>query len=279
VTKANYICNELGLDTISMASTIACAMEMFERGIITLADTEGLRLEFGNADAMVEAVRLTGLGKGFGVKLAMGSWRLAGLYGHPELSMTAKKQEMPAYDPRAVQGIGLQYATSNRGGCHVRGYTISPEVLGVPMKVDKDTIEGKPALTALFQNLTAAIDATGACLFTSFGLGAPEYAALMTAVTGETYDADGFITAGERIYNMERLFNLRAGVTCKDDTLPERLLKEPIPTGPSKGAVSRVPEMLPEYYNVRGWNEQGVPTDAKLRELALAGLREPALAR
>ena len=220
VTKANYYCNELGLDTISMASTIACAMEMFQKGIIGLKDTEGLALTFGNAEAMVEAVRLTGLGQGFGKKLQLGSWRLASLYGHPELSMTVKKQEIPAYDPRAVQGIGLHYATSNRGGCHVRGYTVSPEVLGVPFKVDKDTTDGKPALVALFQNLTAAIDSSGACLFTSFGIGAAEYGELMTALTGVAYSADDFIKAGERIYNLERMFNLKSGLTARDDTLP-----------------------------------------------------------
>jgi aldehyde:ferredoxin oxidoreductase len=271
VTKANYYCNELGIDTISMASTIACAMEMFQKGIIGLKDTEGLDLTFGNAEAMVEAVRLTGLGQGFGKKLQLGSYRLASLYGHPELSMTVKKQEIPAYDPRAVQGIGLHFATSNRGDCHVRGYTVSPEVLGVPFKVDKDAIEGKPALVALFQNLTAAIDSSGACLFTSFGIGAPEYSELMTALTGVTYSADDFIKAGERIYNLERLFNLKSGLTAKDDTLPARLLDEPIVTGPSKGSVSRLPEMLPEYYALRGWSADGIPTDEKLSELALSG--------
>lgn len=270
VIKANYLCNELGLDTISMSATIACAMELFRRGHITLQDTEGLALDFGNVDAMVEAVRLTGLGLGFGKQLQMGSFRLATKYGHPELSMTVKKQEMPAYDPRAIQGIGLQYATSSRGGCHVRGYTISPEVLGVPVKVDKDAIEGKPALVALFQNLTAAIDSSGSCLFTTFGIGAEQYGEMMTALTGLPYSGDDFVKAGERIFNLERLFNLASGLTAADDTLPPRLLHEPIDTGPSKGAVSRLAEMLPEYYSLRGWSERGVPTPAKLGELGLA---------
>jgi len=270
VTKANYLCNEYGLDTISMASTVACAMEMFDRGIITRKDTGGLDLSFGNAEAMVEAVRLTGRGEGFGKMLALGSYRMASHFGHPELSMTVKKQEMPAYDPRAVQGIGLNYATNNRGGCHVRGYTISPEVLGVPVKVDKDTIDGKPELVALFQNLTAAIDSSGSCLFTTFGIGAPEYAALMTALTGFAYTGDSFVQAGERIWNLERLWNLKAGLTAKDDTLPPRMLEEPIRTGPSKGSVSRLPEMLPVYYSVRGWDADGVPTKEKLSALELA---------
>ena len=164
VTKAGYICNEMGLDTISMGGTVACAMELFERGYITLQDTEGLRLEFGNGEAMVEAVRLTGLGEGFGKKLQLGSWRLADLYGHPELSMTSKKQEFAAYEPRSTQGMGLTYATGNRGGCHVRGFTVGVEVFGAPFKLDKDATEGKAALVMGAQNGTASLDSSGACL-------------------------------------------------------------------------------------------------------------------
>jgi aldehyde:ferredoxin oxidoreductase len=190
--------------------------------------------------------------------------------------MTVKKQEMPAYDPRAIQGIGLHYATSNRGGCHVRGYTISPEVLGTPFKVDKDAIEGKPELVITFQNLTAALDSAGACLFDTFGIGAEELAAMLSSLTGVTYTVDEFMQCGDRIWNLERLFNLRAGLTARDDTLPERLLKDALKTGASKGSVNRLPEMLPEYYRLRGWDEQGVPTEEKLRSLGLAA-REPSL--
>lgn len=270
ILKANYWCNELGLDTITMGGTVACAVEMFDKGIITIEDTEGLELRSGNAEAMVEAVRLTGIGEGFGKKLGLGSFRLASLYGHPELSMTVKKQEMPAYEPRAVQGIGLNYATNNRGGCHVRGYTISPEVLGMPVKYDKDAIEGKPELVALFQNLTGAIDSSGACLFTTFGAGADDYGAMLTALTGVKYTGDDFVKCGERVWNLERLWNNRAGFTGADDALPTRLTTEPMPSGPSKGSVSRLAEMLPKYYEVRGWDDQGRPSDAKLAELELA---------
>lgn len=269
VIKANYYCNELGLDTISMASTVACAMELFDRGIITLKDTEGLDLSFGNAESMVEAVRLTGLGQKFGKKLGLGSYRLAEMYGHPEYSMTVKRQEMPAYDPRAIQGIGLNYATGNRGGCHVRGYTISPEVLGVPVKVEKDAAEGKPGLVALFQNLTAAIDSSGACLFSTFGAGAENYAEMLSPLVGYKYSADDFVALGERVWNLERLWNLKAGFSAADDTLPARLLNDPIPNGNSKGCVSKLPEMLPVYYQQRGWDSKGVPTEEKLRSLAL----------
>jgi aldehyde:ferredoxin oxidoreductase len=267
VTKAGYLCNEMGLDTISMGSTVACAMELFQRGYITLEDTEGLRLEFGNAEAMVEAVRLTGLGEGFGKKLQLGSWRLADLYGHAELSMTSKKQEMAAYDPRATQGMGLCYSTSNRGGCHVRGFTVGAEVFMAAM--DRKATEGKAAFVIGQQNRQAALDSTGCCNMVG-GLGPDLYGEFMTRVTGVAYDGAAYSKAGERIWNLERLFNLKSGLTAADDTLPPRLLHDPIPSGPSKGLVNRLPEMLPEYYSLRGWGADGVPTQEKLRDLALA---------
>jgi aldehyde:ferredoxin oxidoreductase len=270
VTKANYLCNEYGMDAITMAATLACAMELYEKGLITREDTGGIAVEWGNAEAMVEVTRLTGIGEGFGKKLAVGSYRLAESLGHPELSMTVKKQEIPAYDARAIQGIGLNFATANCGAAHVRGYTIAPEVLGNPMKVDKDTIDGKPALVILFQNLTAALDATGSCLFTTFGIGAEEIAEMLSAVTGVAYTTGDFMKCGDRIWNLERQWNLAAGLTAKDDALPPRLLHEPIKTGPSKGMLSRLPEMLPVYYELRGWDVNGVPTPAKLGELGLA---------
>lgn len=270
ITKANYLCNEIGLDTISMGSTIACAMDMYTDEIISVEDTGGLELRFGDAETMVELVRLTGLREGFGDQLANGSYRLAEKYGAPEYSMSVKKQEMPAYDPRGVQGIGLQYATSNRGGCHVRGYTISPEVLGVPFKMDQHVTQGKAEVVIEFQNLGAALDSTGACLFTTFGIGADELADLLSAVTGVRYTRDDFMRAGDRIWNLERQWNLKVGMTGRDDTLPARLLKDPIPTGPSRGEVNRLDQMLPEYYRLRGWTADGVPTLEKLKELALA---------
>ncbi len=269
VVKANYICNELGLDTISCATTIAAAMDMFEDGVITRKDTGGIDICFGDAETMVKLVEMIGNRQGIGDKLAEGSYRFAAKYGHPEYSMSVKKQEMPAYDPRGVQGIGLQFATTNRGGCHVRGYTISPEVLGVPVKVDQHATEGKPALVITFQDLTAALDSTGACLFTTFGIGGDELAALLSAVTGVHYSTDDFMKAGARIWNLEREFNLRAGFTAADDTLPERILKSPILTGPSKGEVNHLDVMLPEYYKLRGWDEKGVPTAEKLKDLSL----------
>lgn len=186
---------------------------------------------------MVEMTRRTGAGEGFGKKLALGSYRLAESYGHPEYSMSAKKQDMPAYDPRALQGMGLNYATSNRGGCHVRGYMTAVEILGNPVKIDNLATEGKAQWTITFQNLTAALDSSGMCLFATFGLGADELTALISTATGVPYTTEEFMKAGDRIWNMERLFNLKAGLTAKDDTLPPRMLKDPLPAGPCKGEV------------------------------------------
>jgi aldehyde:ferredoxin oxidoreductase len=270
ITKANYICNELGLDAISTPTTIACAIDMFTDGVITTKETGGMELRFGDPDLIIELTRMIGMREGIGDQLAEGSYRFAERYGHPEYSMSAKKQEMPAYDPRGVQGIGLQYATSNRGGCHVRGYTISPEVLGVPFKMEQHVTEGKANIVMVFQNLTAALDSTGACLFTTFGIGGDDLAALLSAVTGIQYSTDDFMKAGDRIWNLERQWNLKVGMTAKDDTLPKRMLKDPIKTGPSKGEVSHLDKMLPEYYQLRGWNMEGVPTPEKLKSLELA---------
>ncbi|MFO8113734.1 MAG: aldehyde ferredoxin oxidoreductase family protein [Desulfosalsimonadaceae bacterium] len=266
---ANKWCNEYGLDTISMGTTIACAMELYQEGLITDDETDGVPLTFGSAEAVVEWTRRTGAGEGLGAKLAKGSYRLADSYGRPDLSMSVKKQELPAYDPRGIQGMGLQYATTNRGGCHVRGYLISPEILGIPEKLDPLSLEGKAQWAKTFQDLTASIDSLGLCLFTSFAYGPDDYRDLYNCVTGLRWSTDDLLAAGERIWNIERIFNLKAGIDPKQDTLPKRLLKEPIPEGPSKGQIHHLDQLLPEYYSLRGWDPEGWPTDERLAALAL----------
>lgn len=273
VIRANNVCNEYGLDTISAGATIACAMELYARGILRPEDVDGPPLRFGSGEAIVEWSRKMGAAEGLGAKLAQGSYRLAESYGVPELSMSVKKLELPAYDPRGVQGHGLQYATSNRGGCHVRGYLISPEILGVPFKADRFSLEGKASLAKLFQDLTAVIDSLGVCLFTSFALGAEDYRDLFNAYAGVDWTTEEMLTAGERIWNLERVFNLAAGVDPQQDTLPKRLLREPIPEGPSQGHVHRLSELLPEYYRERGWDARGIPTPEKLGALQLGEIR------
>ncbi len=269
IMDVNFICNEVGIDTISAGATIAAGMELYQRGLITDDDLDGIPLQFGNGKGMVEWTRRIGYREGFGDKMADGSYRLGEMYGVPEISMSVKRQELPAYDPRAIQGQALAYATSNRGGCHVRAYLISPEVLGLPQALDRFTTEGKATWVKIFQDLTAWIDSAGLCLFTSFALGAPDYAAMFEKVVGKEYDADALLLAGERIYNLERLFNLKAGIDPSEDTLPKRLLEDPISDGPSKGEVARLDILLPQYYETRGW-DKGYPGDAKLDELGLS---------
>ena len=268
VCEANFRCNELGMDPITMGSTIACAMELYQKGFATKEDL-GMELHFGDAEAIVKLTSMTGYREGFGDKLALGSFRMADAFGHSELSMSVKKQEMPAYDGRSMQGIGLEYATSNRGGCHVRGYMTSPEILGIPVKMDPLVTEGKAATLKIFQDLTAVVDSVGICLFTTFAIGLPEIAAMYRTCIGVYLTDAEVLQIGERIWNLERVFNLKNGFTKKDDTLPPRLLKEPVTSGPAKGKVNRLDIMLPEYYAGRGWDKEGVPTEAKLKELSI----------
>src|SRR6056297_3571044 len=269
VTEANFLCNELGLDTISAGTSIACAMELYEKGYIKDEELEnGPELNFGSSEAIVYYTKKMGYREGFGDKLAKGSYRLAEEKGHPELSMSVKKQELPAYDPRGVQGHGLNYVTSNRGGCHVRGYMISPEILGVPEKLDPQELEGKPKWVMIFQDLTAVIDSIGMCLFTSFALGLDDYREIVNAGTQFDYTSEALLETGERIYNLERQFNLEAGISPDEDKLPERF-DEPLPDGPQKGINSKYKELLPKYYKKRGWEEDGYISDKKLEEMGI----------
>ncbi|MBL7190048.1 MAG: aldehyde ferredoxin oxidoreductase family protein [Phycisphaerae bacterium] len=270
IIKANNWCNEYGLDTISAGATIACAMELCQKGLVDPDEIDGPALEFGSGEAIVEWTRKMGESEGFGAKLALGSARLAEQYGAPELSMSVKKLELPAYDVRGIQGHGLQSATSNRGGCHVRGYLIAPEIIGLPEKLDPLSLEGKAVWVKIFQDLTAVIDSLGLCLFTSFALGADDYRDMFNAIAGQDLTTESLLQAGDRIWNLERMFNLNAGVGPEQDKLPRRLLAEPISSGPCKGHVHRLPELLPEYYKERGWDEKGLPTEEKLAQLEIA---------
>ncbi|WBW99510.1 aldehyde ferredoxin oxidoreductase family protein [Oceanirhabdus sp. W0125-5] len=271
INRANMLCNEYGLDTISAGATIAAAMELYQRGYIKDEEIEddGLSLNWGDAEAVVGWTKKMGLREGFGDKLADGSYRLCESYGAEEYAMTVKKQELPAYDPRAIQGHGITYAVNNRGGCHIKGYMINPEILGYPEKLDRFSLEGKAGYAKVFHDLTAVIDSLGLCVFTTFGLGAPDYVDMYNAVCGDIYNVDTLLEAGDRIWTLEKIFNLRAGIDKSQDTLPKRLLKTPIPEGPSKGNVHRLDVLLPEYYSVRGWDENGIPTEETLRELGL----------
>ncbi len=260
LTYANFLCNEDGFDPITFGATVAAAMELYDIGAITKEQTGGLDFSFGNARALAEAAQLVATGEGFGKDLGLGSKRLCEKYGHPELSMTVKGQEFPAYDPRGIQGMGLAYATSNRGACHLRGYTVASEVLGIPEKTDPLVTEGKAGLVKAFQDATAAVDSSGLCVFTTFAWSLADIAPQVDAACEGEWSIDYLLEVGERVWNLERDFNLKAGITAADDTLPERLLKEAAKTGPAAGRVNELDKMLPEYYELRGWGTDGGPT-------------------
>jgi aldehyde:ferredoxin oxidoreductase len=266
IIEANALCNDLGLDTISAGSTIACAMELTEKGYI---DSD---LRFGRADLFNRTLEDMAYRRDLGNDLAEGSLRMATKYGHPELSMSVKGLEMPAYDPRGMQGQGLLYATSNRGACHMRGNMLGLEVVGLPKLIDRFQTQGKSSYVILHQNSSAAIDSLVICKFTNMGVAEEYFARTLTAVTGVQYATGDLIRLGERVWNLERLYNNREGFTREDDCLPPRLLEEPVVAGPSQGWVSKLPPMLDEYYRARNWDQNGVPRPAKLAELELDDL-------
>jgi aldehyde:ferredoxin oxidoreductase len=253
---ANLICNEQGMDPISFGATIGAVMELYEMGVLK-KEQVGIEAPFGSAQALCELADMTARGVGFGKEIGLGSKRLTAKYGHPELSMSVKGQEFPAYDARGIQGMGLTYATSNRGACHLRSYTVASEVLGIPVKTDPLVADGKPELVKAFQDATAVFDSAGICIFTSFAWGLADVQPQVAAACGEEFSLEYLNEVGERIWNMERDFNNKAGFTAKDDTLPPRLLNEAAKTGPAKGLTSKLPEMLPKYYEVRGWDANG----------------------
>ena len=253
---ANLICNEDGIDPITFGATVGAVMELYEMGVLT-KEQIGVEAPFGSAKALCHLAEITARSEGFGKEMGLGSKRLTEKYGHPELSMSVKGQEFPAYDGRVIQGIGLGYATSNRGACHLRGYTIASEVLGIPVKTEPTDTDGKPELLKAFQDATAAFDAAGICIFTSFAWTLNDVAPQVQAACGDEFTVENLTLIGERIWNMEKDFNLRAGFTRKDDMLPKRLMTEAAKTGPAKGVVSGLDKMLPIYYQVRGWDEEG----------------------
>ncbi len=268
ITVANMVCNEDGMDPISFGATVAAVMELFTLGVLS-KEQIGVEAPFGSAQALIELAHKTAEGQGFGREIGQGSKRLCEKYGHPELSMTVKGQEFPAYDPRGIQGMGLTYATSNRGACHLRSYTVSSEVFGNPVKTDPLVTEGKADLVKAFQDVTAVFDSAGICIFTSFAWGLPDIQPQLDAACEGGWTVEKLAEMGERIWNMERQFNNAAGFTAKDDDLPKRLKTEPAKTGPAKGLVSGIDKMRPEYYKVRGWDAEGVPTKETLARLGL----------
>jgi aldehyde:ferredoxin oxidoreductase len=262
-TYAGFLCNEYGMDPISLGGSIAAAMELFDIGAITEKDTGGIKLEFGSAEALCAISELTARGEGFGKDIGLGSKRLTEKYGHPDLSMSVKGQEFAAYDGRSMQGMGLAYATSNRGACHLRADPYEHDF-------ESTEIAGKAEVVKNSQDEVSFIDSSGLCLFPGgCGWTLDDYRILVAAACDGEWSEERMQQTGERIWNLERQFNLKAGLGKKDDTLPKRILEEPAPSGTGKGLVCRLGEMLPEYYELRGWSEEGVPTADTLKRLGL----------
>ncbi|GGK20590.1 aldehyde ferredoxin oxidoreductase [Caldalkalibacillus thermarum] len=255
------LCNEYGMDTIELGNTLSMAMEAYEKGL------HQEPIPWGDVDTMIALTEKIARREGFGDILANGTARAAKHFGDPDIAMVVKNQAIPAYDPRGIQGIGLGYATSNRGACHLRGYTVASEIVGIPEPTDRLKPEGKGELLKIFQDLHAFSDSLDLCKFSSFSENADLYAKQYTAVVGIDLTGEDIMKIGERIYNLERYFNNLAGFGYEDDLLPKRFLQEPA-GGNSKGSVSHLDVMLNEYYQVRGW-EKGVVTKAKLQELGI----------
>lgn len=249
VARLNSLCNELGLDTISAGVTIGMASELKEAGKLPLAPG------FGDFEAIEGTLIAIAEGKPEGEIFSQGTKKLGERYDAMEMASQVKGLELPAYDPRGAYGHALGYATSNRGGCHLQGYMIGAEILGIPKLVDRFAIEGKASLLALYQNVSAFVDSLVMCRFSSFAIPHDYYARIASAASGQKITWEDSIMAGERIWNLERLINLREGV--EKDTLPGRFGEVPLEA------------LLKEYYILRGWDEEGRPTEEKLHSLGL----------
>jgi len=267
IIQAGDLCDRYGMDTMSTGHTIAFAMELYERGILTKKDTDGLELRFGNAAVLKPLIeKIAGKEPGLGELLALGSKQAAARIGGEawKYAMHSKGLEMAAYDPRGFTGMALNLATAQRGADHNKAFTIAAEFLGVLGNFDRFDLRPKPALVKKMQDSTAIIDSLIMCMFTvDLGISPELYGRAASIVTGMPIEAYEVYRIGERINNLERMFNVREGLDGAADTLPPRFAEEPDATG----HTVNVGDMLPEYYRERGWDERGVPTAAKLREL------------
>jgi aldehyde:ferredoxin oxidoreductase len=280
ITMANYLCNDYGMDTISCGSTISFTMECFEKGILTKQDTGGLEINFGDSEMIVGLVHKIANREGVGDLLAEGTRIMAQRLGHDSerFAMQVKGLELPAYDSRAAKITGLAFATANRGGDHITGYVQGPTFLASPFLVVEDSEIQDPLVenpeearvVKELEDVLTTFDALGSCKFMGLGSDAEEITNIIAAVTGWEFGVADLRKAGERIYNLERAFNVREGMTRADDTLPKRLLEDPLPEGQAEGQVNNLEVLLDPYYEFRGWDKTtGKPTPEKLRELGL----------
>ena len=263
VAKIIDQCNDYGLDPIELGNAYSVYMEATEKGYL---NTGQQSLDWGDHAAMAELTERVARRSGIGDVLAEGAARTGAHFGHPEIAMTVKGQAVAAYEPRGMKGMGLSYATSNRGACHLRAYVAASELGVVPITADPLAWRGKAELVKLFQDVAAFSDSLDLCKFSAFAVGPDEYAQLYAAAMGIEFSSDDLLEAGERIYTLERHFNNLAGFREGSDTLPDRFTKEPSPSAGSKGHVCELDLMLEEYYASRGW-EDGVVPESKLEEL------------
>jgi aldehyde:ferredoxin oxidoreductase len=272
VALANYRLNELGIDTISFGGTLACAMELFEKGYISKGDTNGIDLSFGNSAALREMVEATAFRKGIGNKLAEGSYRLASFFKHPEYSMTVKKLEIPAYDPRASFTQALGYMTSPTGACHLRGgYAVSLAFFGGTKEIPRFSLLQSPIAIKNMQNLGIIQDSLGICRFTGFAFSTDPWSRMVSATTGMDFSTARLEEIANRIASLERIFNLEAGLNSDDDFLPERFSNETIMVKKKERLIPReaMERMRSDYYQVRGWDKKGSPANNLLKALEI----------
>ncbi|MBL7183535.1 MAG: aldehyde ferredoxin oxidoreductase family protein [Anaerolineae bacterium] len=281
IVKADQLCNRYGLDTISTGAVVALAMEAYEKGLLTAEDTGGLELEWGNAEAILQLVEQIARRQGLGDVLADGVKAAAERLGPQaeEMAIHAKGLALAMHDPRAFVDMAVNYATANRGGCHLealsywRGYGLEWEEWGQAGEHDRLDSAGKARVAYDFQNYLSVYNALGLCKFIIKGLVGPETVVeWLNLALGWDWDTDDLIRAGERLFNLKRMINLRLGVTRADDTLPRRLLTHARPSGSAAGVLPDLETMLEEYYQLRGWTAEGIPTDEKLRGLGLNDL-------
>jgi aldehyde:ferredoxin oxidoreductase len=272
ITRANYRANELGLDTISFGGTIACAMELAGRGLIGRGEAGGLDLSFGNADALESLAVMTARREGLGDSLAEGSYRLAVGRGCPELSMTVKKLEIPAYDPRASYTQALGYMTSPSGACHLRGgYAVSLAFFGGAREIPRFSLLQSPIAIRNMQNVGILQDSLGVCRFTGYAFSADPWARMVSGATGQDFSVARLEAIENRVATLERQFNVEAGATADDDVLPARFADVPIVVEGKERRVSREDQerMKQDYYRVRGWDPAGRPTSGLLRSMRI----------
>ena len=286
VIRANSLCNRYGLDTISTSSAIAFAMEAYERELIGPEETGGLELRFpegdlqvGEPDAILAMIEKIAYRQDIGDVLAEGVREAARRIGNgaEEFAIHVKGLEIAYHDPRAFTNMAVNYATANRGGCHLEslgywnGYGIHHDDLGYTETVPHHESSPEQAKLAYdYQNFMSVFNPLGLCKFIGKGLVGPErIAQIVNSGLGWDWTAEDVLTAGDRLFQLKRLINLRLGVTAADDTLPKRLLTEPRPTGDAAGVLPDLGVMLPVYYQLRDWDEAGRPRQRRLEQLGL----------